>query len=81
MKKIISVLLVILMLCTALLTASCSDNRGNDGDNNDNGNKNDGQRTAKEVVDGSIDKFKDLDSFLAELKELKDRLPSGEPSK
>ena len=62
MKKIISLLLVILMLCSMLFAVSCSDT-SDDGDETSSSEL--PSQSAQELVEDSIEKIDNLDSYRA----------------
>ena len=62
MKKFISVLLIILMLCSILFVSACSDR---DDDDDDNNNNNPSTLNAQKLVEDAITKINNLDSYYA----------------
>ena len=61
MKKFISVLLIILMLCSILFVSACSDRD----DDDDNDNNNPSTLNAQKLVEDAITKINNLDSYYA----------------
>ncbi|MBR7100980.1 MAG: hypothetical protein IKC74_01705 [Clostridia bacterium] len=63
MKKLFSILLVLLMLCSVVIMSACSDPDDNDDNTDDPSNSQ--SQNAQKLIEDSIKKINDLDSYYA----------------